>query len=409
MNIAKIVRFSCMFVALLSILLLRTGVEAADSPHGKFLHLDPFAHWASTVTNNRLSDVGAIAPNNVWAVGDYQNTGSSSKTLAEHWNGITWSIIPTPSPGANLINDLFSVAAIAPNNVWAVGDYGNNTSTQTLIEHWNGTTWSVMPSPNPGGSTGINALNRVAATSANDIWAVGYYYSSPFYRSLVEHWNGATWSVIPTPQVGSLIDYFSEVLANSTQDIWAIGEFANNTSNATYQTLTEHWDGSTWSVMPSPNPGGAQQNTYIFGATVISSSNMLISGEYDTTNSGQTLIAHWDGSVWTAIQSPNPGSTIYGINDITAGATNDIWATGYYTDKNNIFHTLTEHWNGTAWRIVPSPNFGGSGASNTIYASQALSSKNVWSVGITVIGKGNSQVLIEHWNGSSWSIVPPGH
>src|SRR2546426_884728 len=94
--------------------------------------------------------------------------------LAVLW---AWSITPTqnPSAGGEQFN---SIAALSANDAWAVGESAGNTGSVTLIERWNGTSWNMVTSPNPGASTPCssgNVLNKVTATSASDVWAVGYY------------------------------------------------------------------------------------------------------------------------------------------------------------------------------------------------------------------------------------------
>jgi hypothetical protein len=91
---------------------------------------------------------------------------------------------------------LNAVAEIAPNDVWAVGSIGSGTlKVQPLVEHFNGTTWSVVPTPTaPNGST----LNGVAGVAASDVWAVGTSGSATS-PPLVEHWNGTSWSIVSTP------------------------------------------------------------------------------------------------------------------------------------------------------------------------------------------------------------------
>src|SRR5207302_3231888 len=103
--------------------------------------------------------VDAISPNDAWLVGSYQGQGPS-RTLVEHWDGQQWSIDPSPNVGQDF-NHLRGIAAIASNDVWAVGDSG-----ATLIEHWDGQQWSIVPSPNP--ISCCNALNAVAAVSYID-------------------------------------------------------------------------------------------------------------------------------------------------------------------------------------------------------------------------------------------------
>ncbi|HLJ36107.1 MAG TPA: hypothetical protein VKU38_20785, partial [Ktedonobacteraceae bacterium] len=130
----------------------------------------------------------------VWAVGYEINGSGVDQTLIEQWNGTSWNVVPSPSPGL-YSNDFYSVAAVSANDVWAVGYYDNST----LIEQWNGTSWNVVPSPNP--SQFDNGLSDVAAVSTNDAWAVGYD-SNPIDvqpQTLIEQWNGSTWNVIPSP------------------------------------------------------------------------------------------------------------------------------------------------------------------------------------------------------------------
>src|SRR5438445_21291 len=67
------------------------------------------------------------------------------------------------------------------------------------------------------------------------------------------HWNGTKWKVFPTPDLES--GQFSAVTAFSPSDAWAVGSFSNPERHDALDTLTEHWNGSAWSIVPSPNPG----------------------------------------------------------------------------------------------------------------------------------------------------------
>ena len=64
---------------------------------------------------------------------------------------------------------------------------------QTLVEHWNGSAWSVVPSPNAPG-TRSNSLVSVSAVAANDVWAVGYSLIGFTHQTLIEHWDGSSWT-----------------------------------------------------------------------------------------------------------------------------------------------------------------------------------------------------------------------
>src|SRR5207248_3047287 len=98
--------------------------------------------------------------------------------------------------------------------------YTNNASVgQTLVEHWNGSSWSVISSPDVG--TSSNSLNDVAVASGNDVWAVGYYADNSVHKTLIEHWDGNAWSVIPSPNMGTSNNYLHGVQAAASNDVWA--------------------------------------------------------------------------------------------------------------------------------------------------------------------------------------------
>src|SRR5438876_258674 len=87
-----------------------------------------------------------------------------------------WNVQPSPNVGV-VTNHLFGVAATAPARAWAVGyHFIQTTPRQTLIEHWDGTAWTVQPSPNVGSNH--NQLFGVTATSETNAWAVGSYGNS---------------------------------------------------------------------------------------------------------------------------------------------------------------------------------------------------------------------------------------
>src|SRR5438067_2985569 len=134
-----------------------------------------------------LSGVAVVSASDIWAVGSSGNQRSGGQTLIEHWNGSSWSVVTSANPGS-IYNTLYGVTAISATNVWAVGYYVNTTGvTQTLIEHWNGTSWSVVKSPSP--ATGNNELFSVSAASASSIWAVGFLTnnsSTPIDQTLIE-------------------------------------------------------------------------------------------------------------------------------------------------------------------------------------------------------------------------------
>src|SRR5690349_2778115 len=189
---------------------------------------------------NSLSGVAVLSPCDAWAVGSDIGTGAF-QTLIEHWNGFSWAQVDSPDPGSGN-NFLNSVRAASASSIWAVGSTSDGTSSQTLIEHWNGTTWTTVPSPDPGGTGNDNYLFAVAAISHSDAWAVGEIVTGTGIQTLTLHWNGTSWKRQASPNPGVTSELFG-VGATSASNAWAVGEV---TAGTTEQTLVLHWNGSTW-------------------------------------------------------------------------------------------------------------------------------------------------------------------
>ena len=162
---------------------------------------------------------------------------------------ILWSMNQVTSPNAGTsYNTLSGVAAISAHNVWAVGAYGNGNGSFTLVEHWTGTQWQVVASPNVKGSLS-DSLSGMVAITANNIWAVGSYNNaSNNSQILIEHWNSSGWSIVSSPNVSSVANSLAAISAVSATDIWAVGTVSGNHG---FQTLMEHWNGTHWSIVSS--------------------------------------------------------------------------------------------------------------------------------------------------------------
>ena len=159
-----------------------------------------------------------------------------------------WNAVSAPNPSGN--DQVNAVAATSATDAWIVGYYYTSSNdVQTLIEHWNGTRWSIVPSPNV---TTYDELNAVTALSATNAWAVGVAYSSTNATTLIEHWDGSSWSIVKSPNLG-LESVLKAVTPRSASDIWTGGYNLNN-NNGPQQTLIEHWNGSSWSIVKSPSP-----------------------------------------------------------------------------------------------------------------------------------------------------------
>jgi hypothetical protein len=295
------------------------------------------------VPSGFLLATAALAPNDIWAVGGKL----SRQTLAEHFDGNSWQVVPTPSPGS--MSEFYGVAGVASNDVWAVG---NQNAGGSVIQHWDGSSWTIIDSP--GGAT----LYAVTATASNDVWAVG---SDQHQSALVEHWDGSSWSVVSSPAFTGVDSLgFASVSADASNDVWAVG-FASTIRGAPFTgPAVLHFDGTSWTLI---NPQTQVDFTTVSGSiTALSPTDVWAVGSvieaYDdngNVSDSRVAIEHWDGSQWQVVPSPDPrpgGQGISTLSGVAAISPTDIWAVGFPGSSN----TLTEHWDGTTWSIIPSPN-----------------------------------------------------
>ena len=281
---------------------------------------------------NYLIGVAGSAGNDVWAVGysSTANQNGQSFTLIERWNGASWGRVASPNapfPGPFPVsNELYDVAVVSANDAWAVGRTYNVSGGQPLTLHWTGASWTVVRNPDPGL---FGVLNAVAAVAADDVWAVGTHYVEGIQRSLIEHWDGTRWQIVPSPNVGTFHNNFLGIHATSSDDVWVVG-YHQDVSSQNYQTSILHWDGAGWSVVPSPNENTF--NNYLFDVSATSASDAWAVGFYDTGSALLTMAQHWDGSQWTIATSPNPGTFINEPVGAAAASPTDVWATGQFFD-----------------------------------------------------------------------------
>jgi hypothetical protein len=340
---------------------------------------------ATPVFNRQLEMFGdvAVAPSDVWAVGALgpQPPDSAYAPLALHFDGASWDpeVVPLPngSPGAMLRG----VSGTSPSDVWAVGiSFAGNAydpyPMSALIEHWDGATWSVVPSP-PTPEPDA-ALMDVIAISPSNAWAVGYQFdhSAEFDQTLVEHWDGISWSVVASPNHANSTDYLPNISASSPSNVWALGQWVDE-GDSKFGNSIQRWDGTSWRAVKNPfgdyhipGPGA----TGLWNVAAISSSNVWFAGYY-VESAAHLLprVVRWDGVSWEELDINATGQLI----DITASSAQDVWMLGTNSDTSTSYG---EHWDGTRISVFPNPQgqqvqlaFGGS--------LTALPSGDVWAVG----------------------------
>jgi hypothetical protein len=306
--------------------------------------------------------------------------------------------VASPNVANSNFDQLDGTAQVSPTSAWAVGfERVNGTSLafHTLIEHWNGTAWSIQPGASLPAADDTR-LHAITAVSPADIWAVGSVFTpAGQQQSLIEHWDGAHWSIVPSPAAEPGGSELLAISAASATDIWAVGD--TNPSSSGFSTLTEHWNGTAWSVVPGA-PITSTGHDFLTGVAAVAANDVWAVGR--TERHSFPIIEHWDGTGWAQVAQPVSGFDS-ALNAITAVAANDIWAVG----EQNLSQTVTEHWNGTAWTLVPSPSVTVNNGQDTLSAVAAASPTDVWAVGQVLENFSSQVALALHWNGTAWQVV----
>jgi hypothetical protein len=337
-----------------------------------------------------LYGVATTSDSDAWAVG-YSNAapnGLNAKPVIDHWNGSAWSQAAAPSTGYST-NTLAAVSASSTSDAWAVGYSEPRRYTfDPLAFQWNGTAWSVSSSFASALADQLGV--GVADISPTDAYAIGGHLGSA-HNGLVARWNGTTWTqlTVPLPSNDNLPSDLYAISADSASDVWIVGtyELEVNSSDYAEETYSLHWNGSTWSIVPMPlEPGTNPDFEYVFNAVKADSpTDVWAVGESSNAESGSaaTLIEHYNGTQWSIVSSPSPGSGAGLTGVTTSNATNSVWAVGDYTPAgSSVAQTLTLNWNGSTWNTVASPN-GSTGSSVLLSVATTPGAAIVQAVGIT--------------------------
>ena len=276
------------------------------------------------------------------------------QTLIEVWNGSAWSIVPSPNPGA-VGNSLQSVACSSPSACVAVGSAADGQTPETLVEAWDGSSWSVVPSPSPGAFG--SSLNAVSCTSPSFCIAVGTntVSASPTFEQLIEAWDGSSWSVISSPTQFSNGGSVGSVACTSPSACTAVGTYSVGSSGLSLD-LIERWNGTSWSPAPSPSTG-PQPMEGLNGVTCPSPTSCVVVGVSALGGVDQTHVVSWDGSAWSVLPSPSQDSNDNLLYGVACATPSSCVAVGeYFVGQDSL--TLTETWDGTLWSLAPSPSPG---------------------------------------------------
>jgi hypothetical protein len=351
-----------------------------------------------------LTGLSCVSATACVAVGNYRTKAglnSTVDTLAETWNGTSWAIQPTPNPAGDQVSGLSGVSCTSATACTAVGfagDFGGPDSLLTLAESWNGTAWSIQPTPNPA-SPNHATLAGVSCTSPSACIAVG---TADGFEPLAEAWNGTSWSLrkppAPAGATGGALSGVSCVPGNACI---AVGNYQKGSAHA---VLAERWNGTAWSLQQAAVPAGAARS-YLNGVSCQSAGACTSVGSYQSGKlTHKPLAETWNGTSWSMQRAPGPAAPRSGLSGVACPSASFCAAVGSQTSRYQVPDPLAEGWNGASWSIVQT-------AAPATFIRSNLSgiacptAADCFGVGSSGISTG-SGTLTEHWDGSAWSIQP---
>jgi len=254
---------------------------------------------------------------------------------------------------------------VTSTDVWAVGWYGDKGSHRSLIEHWDGRAWSVIPVPN--GSDRYAALSSISPVAADDVWAIGYD-GGRYFSNIVLHWDGSSWKRVEVPpllygaKLGvGLHPLITGVEARGPDDVWIA---------ATAQPIVKE-------------------------------------GHHLRAPGQVPYFVHWDGSRWSGQRASVPSGSSVSLNGI-AGSPRGIWAVGFEQGVSPVTRPVVYSLIGGTWETVPSPTIPPAPMQMDDFRVNQLESisvdrrGNAWAVGTYFSAKSKGNLPLVEWH------CPPG-
>jgi hypothetical protein len=350
----------------------------------------------SAEDQNSLRGVACAGAHDCWAVGyvETRTSGYVDEPLIEHDAGGGWQIVSSPTvSGDDAV--LYAVACVSSSECWAAGYYRNSTGVlQTLIERYTGVAWVLVDSPSSSASQ-TNVLSSVACSSSADCWAVGYQNTGTGTtpaRTLIEHYDGAAWTIVPSRDTNAQ-DLLRGITCGSDGACWAVG--LSYSSDGYKDTVIEEYAGGSWTLVSSPGPTDGQ-DPELDSVACADSDHCWAVGSYSSYPYGdasQPFIEQFLDGVWALASNTATGGYDDQLLSVTCVTPTDCWAAG--STYPSIREPLLEHYGGSSWSVAK-PASGTPQQFSDLAAVTCVAASDCWAVGDTEINGSTDQTLIEH-------------
>ena len=340
---SRVVRNLAAGSAVLVTLCAAPGVAAAHR-----WHVDAAAVPPGSNPSALLRGVSCPSTSSCVAVGSFRSDTVPGAALVERWDGASWTIQNAPDPAGGSSSNLQGVSCASATACEAVGYSFFADGFRPFAERWDGTSWTAQSVPFPAGEEG--SLQGVSCASANDCVAVGREDTSTGSNAFVVHWDGTSWAIqtaLGPPQTAEL----HGVSCSAATACTAVGDAGATREGGASATLAERWDGTAWTIQPSPSPAAVGDDE-LLGASCPSATACTAVGfsSDDVSVTSGPLVERWDASGWTIQATPTvaDGAALNGVSCASAKACTAVGAGNF---------ALGEGWDGRSWTLqdVPVP------------------------------------------------------
>lgn len=289
-------------------------------------------------TRIRFNAVTSIAPDDGWLVSD--DSAQVGGITTEHWDGSAWTLEKAPAPPKTYADSdgLLGVSGLGDDDVWAAGwtfilqkevttPEGTDVTTygEPVVEHWNGSAWTIQKLPN----VKDGALNAIDEVSAHDIWATGYDGND---QPLLLHSDGTTWTRVSTPAYTGLDGEFTGITADGPNDVWAVGRTLL-TDDDPGHALVEHWDGSTWTQVATPSVAGRLASVAMTPQGVVAVGRTTAASFPGPGADGYAM--RYSGGAWHSLGLP--AGTLFDPQSVAVSSLGTVTAVGPIADPSQEY------------------------------------------------------------------------
>ena len=324
-----------------------------------------------------------------------------------------WTVTPAADDAGAELTNLSAVDCSSANSCMAVGHADDLQGpiefepiiTTTVGERWDGASWQIVPTPNPPGAT-YSSLSGISCPRRNVCFAVGNWRTDPNSTPtpLIERWDGTSWSIQPSPDIGNA--YLSAVSCSGLRACTAVG-------NENGGTLAERWDGSGWQVQSTPNVQSSEPSS--LGAVSCPRKRTCTATVVSQGVLSLPLVERWSArsNAWALQAAPKPngadGANFTGVSCPDGRVCFAVGESFGPPGPNFVrdIATLAERWDGSRWSVMPTPNptpppflrpFG------TLRGVSCSGRRACHAIGDGFGSTGEHVVIAERFDGVSWQL-----